>query len=324
MRALMRSPARKPGTNPPAGQCRRSSSRTPEVGTPRYFDSSDSEEELNQKWTPSKGSGVGLRNLRKGELLASGAFGSVHQVQDAVDGTIYAVKVAKADRRHNGSFPESLRRELEICRKLNHPNIICCLGHRFENGELNIYFEFAAGGSLRQALNQFGPLQGPLHQKATRALLNGLHYLHTHTPPVVHRDVKGANVMVDISFCMKLGDFGCSKCKDTTKTFSSVGTLHWMAPEVIKQTEQGHGRMVDIWSFGCVILEMATAADPWGKDAFDNMMHAMKVISMTNSYPPIPDNLSPGACELVKNCLRRDPAERLSTSQLLSLQDSVW
>ncbi|CAE7571119.1 mkkA, partial [Symbiodinium sp. CCMP2456] len=121
-------------------------------------------------------------------------------------------------------------------------------------------------------------------------VLAGLDYLHTRNPPVVHRDIKGANILVDLNFNVKLSDFGCSKREDLTKSFTTIGSIPWMAPEVISQ-QQGHGRKADIWSMGCAVLEMATAEKPWGNDAFDNVMYALRHISMTDAIPPIPDTL---------------------------------
>jgi len=164
-------------------------------------------------------------------------------------------------------------------------------------------------------VNEFGPLEGLLLAKAARGMLKGLNYLHKCNPPVVHRDLKGANVLIDLEFCVKLADFGCSKCDAMSRSFSKVGSIHWVAPEVLQ--DAGHGRRADIWSLGCVILEIATASDPWGTGAFDNMMQAMVVIATSERTPPIPDVLPESARCLVSQCLQRSPEERPSASQLL-------
>lgn len=102
-------------------------------------------------------------------------------------------------------------------------------------------------------------------------MILGLEYLHKHG--VIHRDIKGANVLVDNNGVCKLADFGSSKKlneflqKEDFRTL--IGTVNWMAPEVILMT--GHGRFneikiirfADIWSIGCTIIEMATAKPPW-------------------------------------------------------------
>merc|ERR1712039_694191 len=128
---------------------------------------------------------------------------------------------------------------------------------------LYIYLEYMPGGSLAQVLAQYGPLEEALMVPYTRELLEGLEYLHTRKPPVVHRDVKGANILVSIDCHMKLSDFGCSKRTVDTWSLTMKGSIPWMAPEVIKHT--GYGRSADIWSFGCVIIEMGFGRSPWGK-----------------------------------------------------------
>jgi len=255
---------------------------------------------------------------RKGDELGSGAFGSVYMAQDAETGFLFAVKVSRTvdNSDQDRKYSEKLQHELDICRGLRHRHIVTCLGHEYVDCRLHIFLEYVAGGSLRRMLDRFGPFDDRLLRKAVQGLLEGLDFLHTHSPPVVHRDLKGANVLVDQHFCVKLADFGCSKCDVNTQSFTSVGTVCWMAPEVVMQ-EGGHGRKADIWSLGCVVIEMATAADPWGKGVFDNWMHAFNVIRSPGRMPPIPDTLSDTSQDLVRCCLQRSPEERPCASQLL-------
>jgi len=88
-----------------------------------------------------------------------------------------------------------------------------------------------------------------------------------------------------------------------------------MAPEVILQRD-GYGRKADVWSFGCAVLEMATAEKPWGKDAFENVMYALKHISMTDAIPPIPE-MDEVSDAFLRACLQRVPKKRPSSAELL-------
>merc|ERR1740121_900219 len=124
---------------------------------------------------------------------------------------------------------------------------------------------------------------------ATRGTLEGLHYLHSRSPPIVHRDLKSANVLVDLNLCVKLSDFGCSKRDEATVSYNMQGTVLWMAPEVI-ECEGGYGRKADIWSLGCTLIEFASGERPWGNGKFDNHMVAMHHIRTSNATPPIPDS----------------------------------
>lgn len=252
---------------------------------------------------------------RQGEEIGSGSYGHVYTAQCKSTGHIFAVKVAKIHNDDDKKLCEKLQQELDICKNLRHRHIVECLGHEFVNHRLYIYLEYVPGGSLRRMVNEYGPLEGPLLGKAARGMLKGLNYLHKRNPPVVHRDLKGANVLIDLQFCVKLADFGCSKCDAMSRSFSKVGSIHWVAPEVLQ--DAGHGRRADIWSLGCVLIEIATAADPWGAGAFDNIMQAMFVIASSERTPPIPDVLPESARSLVGQCLRRSPEERPCASQLL-------
>merc|ERR1711879_1100658 len=100
----------------------------------------------------------------------------------------------------------------------------------------------------------------------------------------------------------KLSDFGCSKRELDTLSRTMKGSIPWMAPEVIKN--MGYGRMADIWSFGCVVIEMATGGRPWGK--LDNPMAAMYKIGMSQETPPVPANITRECQEFIGACVKRD------------------
>eukprot|EP00930_Biecheleria_cincta_P037963 TRINITY_DN26089_c0_g1_i1.p1 TRINITY_DN26089_c0_g1~~TRINITY_DN26089_c0_g1_i1.p1 ORF type:complete len:463 (-),score=50.54 TRINITY_DN26089_c0_g1_i1:232-1533(-) len=256
---------------------------------------------------------------RRGELIGQGTYGRVYLAQHRADGKIFAVKVARMRPNEDGGQEgyENLKRELHIIEGLCHPNVVRCLGHEYYNGSLEICMEYLPGGSLRALVDSFGALQGELLPHASRQLLEGLSYLHEQSPPVVHRDLKGANVLVGLDFCLKLADFGCAKqAKGGTKSLTSMGTPQWVAPEVFHHSD-GHGRKADIWSFGCVVLEMVKASDPWGEDAFDNVMHAIRTIAFTEDLPPIPEDLLPEGSDLVRRCLERSPELRPTARELL-------
>lgn len=177
------------------------------------------------------------------------------------------------------------------------------------------------GGSLRDMINEFGALDHELIQRATRGVLEGLNYLHTHKPLVVHRDLKGANVLVDHQLWPKLADFGCSTFSALgSLTFKTTGSIPWMAPEVItaeQAKKRGSGRRSDVWSLGCLIVELASGANPWGNNAFSNPLQAYSVIGRSDRTPPVPDSLPESARSFVSLCLNRDPSQRPWCSNLM-------
>lgn len=253
------------------------------------------------------------RSWRQGEKIGSGNFGTVYKALDKTTGNIFAVKVSEicdGDEQHQ----EVIRRELTINKKLRHKHIVSFLGYEYTDQRLFIYLEYVAGGSLRSMLNEFGPLDDALLPKAAKGILEGLNYLHNHDPPVVHRDLKGSNVLVDLNFRVKIADFGCSRCDSNSQSFNSYGSALWMAPEVVCG---GHGRKADMWSFGCVFIEMTTAKDPWGPGAFDNLMHALREIGTQDRTPPVPEGLGVSARDFLGHCLQRAPADRFTAADLL-------
>lgn len=256
----------------------------------------------------------GLRWIR-GEAVGRGSLGTVFQAMDQQNGQMMAVKEVciNSSDATDLKFKDQLENEVQILKELKHPRIVAYLGHDYMDSFLYIYMEFMAGGSLAQVLRNFGCFEESLIVKYTRELLEGLEYLHSRERPVVHRDIKGANVLVDLDCHVKLSDFGCSKRDTDTMSHTMRGSIPWMAPEVIKST--GYGRKADIWSFGCVMIEMATSKSPWGR--FDNPMAAMCKIAMSEETPPLPDEVSQACKDFIGICTRRDPAQRLSATELL-------
>lgn len=251
----------------------------------------------------------------RGETLGQGSLGRVFKALDQKTGKILAVKEVLIDRSTDADvkFREALENEVNINKELSHPQIVSYLGHDRIDRNLYIYLEYMPGGSVAQVLSQFGAFDESLISLYMRDLLEGLEYLHTRTPPVLHRDVKGANVLVGLDCRVKLSDFGCSKRTDDTLLRSIRGSIPWMAPEVI--TGSGYGRRSDVWSLGCVAVEMATAKNPWGN--FDNPMAAMAKIAMSSASPSLPDNLTQVCVDFVGACVQRDKRSRPCCADLL-------
>merc|ERR1712187_583694 len=251
----------------------------------------------------------------RGEVLGHGSLGCVFKALDQNTGQIFAVKEVRIDGKLDTDvkFKTSLENEISIYKELKHPHIVSYLGHDYIDHSLYIYLEYMPGGSVAQVLSQLGAFDESLIATYSRELLDGLVYLHTRKPVVLHRVIKGANILVGIDCRVKLSDFGCSKRTADTMSQSWKGSIPWMAPEVIQQT--GYGRRSDVWSFGCVIIEMATAKHPWG--SFDNPMAAMVRIGMSEERPPLPNCMSEPCQNFIELCTRRDKNLRPLATALL-------
>lgn len=248
----------------------------------------------------------------RGELIGRGSLGCVWKALNRKTGQLMAVKEVMLDPSDKEKL-RTLQNEVDLCKDLQHPSIVAYLGNDFIGDRLFIYLEFMAGGSVSQVLSQFGPLDESLSASYMLSIVQGLVYLHTREPPVLHRDLKGANILVGMDRTVKLSDFGCSKRMSATGMHTLRGSVPWMAPEVMRQS--GYGRKADIWSLGCVLIEMCTAAAPWGK--FDNCLAAMVRIAMSEEMPPLPLHASQVCQNFIRQCTRRCPDERPTAAQLL-------
>ncbi|XP_057538830.1 mitogen-activated protein kinase kinase kinase NPK1-like [Amaranthus tricolor] len=257
---------------------------------------------------------------RKGELIGCGAFGRVYMGMNLDSGELLAVKqvlIASgggASREKAQAHIRELEEEVKLLKNLSHPNIVRYLGTAREEEALNILLEFVPGGSISSLLGKFGSFPESVIRMYSKQLLLGLEYLHKNG--IMHRDIKGANILVDNKGCIKLADFGASKkvveLATMTGAKSMKGTPYWMAPEVILQT--GHNSSADIWSVGCTIIEMATGKPPWCQY---QEVQALFHIGTTKSHPPIPEHLSAEAKDFLSKCLQKEPCLRASASELL-------
>ncbi|XP_049628944.1 mitogen-activated protein kinase kinase kinase 19 isoform X5 [Suncus etruscus] len=209
--------------------------------------------------------------------------------------------------------------KVELLKALKHVNIVAYLGTCLEENIVSIFMEFVPGGSISSIINRFGPLPEMVFCKYTKQILQGVAYLHENC--VVHRDIKGNNVMLMPTGIIKLIDFGCAKrlaWAGLNGTHSDMlksmhGTPYWMAPEVIN--ESGYGRKSDIWSIGCTVFEMATGKPPLA--SMDRMAAMFYIGAHRGLMPPLPEHFSKDAADFVHVCLTRDQHERPSASQLL-------
>ena len=169
-------------------------------------------------------------NCQEDKLLGCGSFGTVTLGYDTNNLRIMAVK-----RVYIGSSPEfstalkEIQEESKLLSELKHKNIVTYYGSEKEKEFLKIYMEFVEGGSIASLIKTYGNFSETIAARYTKQILEGLEYLHYHN--VVHRDIKGANVLVNRHGIVKLSDFGSAK-RICTYEMSMIGTIAWMAPEV--------------------------------------------------------------------------------------------
>ncbi|KAI6045783.1 Pkinase-domain-containing protein [Pisolithus marmoratus] len=214
------------------------------------------------------------------------------------------------------SMLSALEREIDLLKDLQHPNIVKYLYSSVDDDYLNIFLEYVPGGSVTALLRSYGAFEEPLVKNFVRQILEGLNYLHERD--IVHRDIKGANVLVDNKGGIKISDFGISKKVDgnllTGKRVyrpSFQGSVFWMAPEVVQQ--KVHTTAADIWSVGCLVVEMLTGEHPWAQLTQTQAIFKIGLSTM----PEIPSDISPEAEDFLRKTFDIDHQARPSAGGLL-------
>ena len=259
-----------------------------------------------------------IKKFQLGDIIGRGCFGQVYKGFDLETGKIMAIKKAPVlkfiNRQQRDVRIESLEKEIELLSTLSHQNIVKYIGKYNDGKFLHIFLEYVPGGSINMLLKKYGKLTEILASIYMTHILQGLDYLHAHD--VVHRDIKGANVLVDNNGVWKLADFGSSKKlidSQSEHVESHWGTVNWMAPEVIKFKLQG--RYSDIWSIGWTLIEMIQGAPPWS--TVENSYAILYQMGHDPKPPPYPTNLTNEAVDFLNKCFEIIPHNRPNTKQLL-------
>ncbi|CAN1190921.1 Mitogen-activated protein kinase kinase kinase 5 [Linum perenne] len=269
---------------------------------------------------PAKQESVPMKSQwQKGKLIGRGTFGSVYVATNRETGALCAMKEVDIipDDPKSLECIKQLEQEIKVLSKLKHPNIVQYYGSEIVEDQFYIYLEFVHPGSINKYVREHcGAVTESIVRNFTRHILSGLAYLHT--MKTVHRDIKGANLLVDASGVVKLADFGMSKhLTGQAAELSLKGSPYWMAPELLQAVMQKDNNSdlalaVDIWSLGCTIIEMFTGKPPWSE--YEGAAAMFRVMRDT---PPVPETLSPDGKDFLLWCFKRNPAERPSASLLL-------
>jgi mitogen-activated protein kinase kinase kinase len=276
----------------------------------------------------SSATNVTLR-WQQGQFVGGGTFGSVYAAINLDSGQMMAVKeIRLQDPQLIPTIVAQIRDEMGVLQVLDHPNIVQYYGIEPHRDKVYIFMEFCDGGSLAGLLEHGRVEDETVMMVYSLQMLEGLAYLHERG--VVHRDIKPENILLDHDGVIKFVDFGAAKViARQGKTLaaehnatrqgrqnSMQGTPMYMSPEVIRGHASGRLGAVDIWSLGCVILEMATGRRPWA--SLDNEWAIMYNIAQGNP-PQLPtrDQLSDQGIDFLRRCFEKDPVKRASAAELL-------
>jgi hypothetical protein len=254
------------------------------------------------------------------KTIGKGSFGAVYAAL-LRNGRTVCCKVIELGSVENEEEMEKLRGEIALMKRLHHPNCVQYYGSLEDKTKntLNIFMEYVSGGTLTSFVNKFKSIPLNTLRQWAYQMVTGVKYLHE--CGIVHRDIKGDNVLVSVDGVVKLADFGCSKaiddvCSATHGCSTMVGTPYWMAPEVIKCEAGGYGVKSDIWSLGCTIVEMLTGKPPWPE--CNSMWAAVYKIANSTGLPTeIPPDVDPELMDLLEKCFERNPKLRPTAAELL-------
>ncbi|GAA6213903.1 mitogen-activated protein kinase kinase kinase 4 isoform X3 [Lates japonicus] len=263
---------------------------------------------------------VGLRKVtfkwQRGNKIGEGQYGKVYTCINVDTGELMAMKEIRFQPNDHKTIKETAD-ELKIFEGIKHPNLVRYFGVELHREEMYIFMEYCDEGTLEE-VSRLG-LQEHVIRLYSKQITTAINVLHEHG--IVHRDIKGANIFLTSSGLIKLGDFGCSvKLRNNAHTMpgevnSTLGTAAYMAPEVITRAKgEGHGRAADIWSLGCVLIEMVTGKRPWHE--YEHNFQIMYKVGMGHK-PPIPEKLSTEGKDFLGHCLESEPKRRWTASMLL-------
>ncbi|XP_075149003.1 mitogen-activated protein kinase kinase kinase 4 isoform X2 [Haematobia irritans] len=254
----------------------------------------------------------------RGIKIGQGRFGKVYTAVNNNTGELMAMKEIAI---HPGETRvlKNVAEELKILEGIKHENLVRYYGIEVHREELLIFMELCSEGTLESLVELTGGLPEGLTRRFTSQLLSGVAELHKHG--IVHRDIKTANIfLVAGGNSLKLGDFGSAVKIQAHTTVPGelqgyVGTQAYMAPEVFTKTNSdGHGRAADIWSVGCVVVEMASGKRPWAQ--FDSNFQIMFKVGM-GEKPEAPETLSQEGHDFIEQCLQHDPKDRMTALELM-------
>ncbi|KAK5131504.1 hypothetical protein LTR08_000898 [Meristemomyces frigidus] len=272
----------------------------------------------------------------KGAMIGQGSFGTVFLALHAVTAELMAVKQVEMPSNQSTAMDakknhmvEALKLEISLLRDLKHPNIVRYLGSNSDETHLNIFLEYVAGGSVATMLVNYGSLPEGLIANFVRQILQGLNYLHL--KDIIHRDIKGANILVDNKGTVKISDFGISKRVEATTILHSQppqlkrggprvslqGSVFWMAPEVVRQT--AYTKKADIWSLGCLIVEMFTGSHPHPNCTQLQAIFKIGAAAQNaeNARPTMPEVASEEAKEFLGRTFEIEHERRPSAEELM-------
>eukprot|EP01112_Ceratiomyxa_fruticulosa_P016566 TRINITY_DN502_c0_g1_i1.p1 TRINITY_DN502_c0_g1~~TRINITY_DN502_c0_g1_i1.p1 ORF type:complete len:506 (+),score=82.07 TRINITY_DN502_c0_g1_i1:199-1716(+) len=242
--------------------------------------------------------------------LGEGTYGIVYKGKWRA--TTVGIKVLKVEVLEGRQLAD-FRNEIGILCKLRHPNIMLFMGACTLKPPFCIITEYLAGGSIYESLHKRGArfdLKLVLHFAKQTAL--ALNYIHLCNPPIIHRDCKSENLLLDAHLNIKIIDFGLS-CVKSSNLREQVGSPLWMAPEVLKG--EPYNEKCDVYSFAVCVWEFLTAAIPY--EECTEMDELLDLVVVQQKRPRFPRGTPQELIDLLNQCWDPDSEKRLDFTKIL-------
>lgn len=261
-----------------------------------------------------------------GPRIGAGGFGEVYKCK--WDNCLVAIKtLQKIEDDDPHTVMAEFMVEMKLMSKLRHTNIVSFLGASITAPKLAIILEFMPGGSLYRAIhrrrrNNLGPFPMLKSLWIAFGVAQGLEYLHSQRPKIIHRDLKSPNVLLGTNVReVKITDFGLSRLLRESQVHTRPGgTPEWMAPELLRQDP--FDELSDVYSFGVILWELLMCEKPWKDD------HPMQIVFKVGSRGEKLETPPPELCilpirEVIVKCFADDPKSRPTASDIVNVLRSV-
>nr|KAI8730931.1 mucin-17-like isoform X7 [Biomphalaria glabrata] len=258
------------------------------------------------------------RFMKLDEEVGRGSFKTVHKGLE-IDTGVHVAWCELQDKRWSKSDRKRFKEEAEMLKELQHPNILRFFDYWEEEGPhrqkiIVLITELMTSGTLKTYLGRFKKLNLKVLKNWCRQILKGLQYLHTRTPPIIHRDLKCDNIFITgTTGSVKIGDMGLATLKSNSFAKSVIGTPEFMAPEMY---EEHYDEAVDVYAFGMCMLEMASSEYPY-KECHNPGQIYRKVT--TGVHPEALDKVrDPEIHSIIEGCIQTKKEDRLTVKELLA------
>jgi len=255
----------------------------------------------------------GIINMYKGSKDSSkpSSAGSKGRMSNALK-DMFGNSPKQTDAPNRKKLREEFISEMKYLSKLRHPCVTTMMGAVIGKGEEPmLVMEYMHHGSLYDLLhNEIMVIEGEMLLPLLRDVSQGMRFLHSADPQVLHGDLKAANILVDSRFRAKVADFGLSQ----NKNLGGTGTPYWMAPELLRQ-ESPNTSQTDVFSFGIILYEVYSRSEPYkGEDPHE----VLPLVADKNirKRPPMPWNMPNKTKSLMSDCLEEEPQKRPSFEEL--------